>query len=105
MPTKRYRPCRWSEVTPYHAPWASTTGKTQTSSIPWNDGYGGIVRIEHPNGTATTYAHMGEVDAEEGAYVKQKERIGAVGNTGNTHGRTGCHLHFEVEGAKNPFTK
>lgn len=71
----------------------------------WNDGYGGIVRVEHPNGTATVYAHLGEVKAEEGAYVKQKERIGSVGNTGNTHGVTGCHLHFEVDGAKNPFAK
>lgn len=86
---------------------ASAEGLVVRAGSPhaWNDGYGGIVRIEHPNGTATTYAHLGEVEAEEGAYIKQKERIGSVGNTGNTHGVTGCHLHFEVDGAKNPFAK
>lgn len=71
----------------------------------WNDGYGGFARIEHPNGTATRYAHMETVRVEEGEYVKQYMQIGAMGNKGNTHGETGCHLHFEVEGAKNFLAK
>lgn len=71
----------------------------------WNGGYGGFVELEHPNGTGTTYAHLGEVVIEEGSYVRQKEQIGMIGNTGNTHGATGCHLHFEVAGAKNPFAR
>ncbi|MBI2604018.1 MAG: M23 family metallopeptidase, partial [Candidatus Harrisonbacteria bacterium] len=40
-----------------------------------------------------------------GDYVAQGDIIGYIGNSGNTHGPTGCHLHFEVMGARNPFAK
>ncbi len=71
----------------------------------WNGGYGGFVRIEHPNGTATRYAHLSKVSVAEGDYMERRQEIGEIGNSGNTHGPTGCHLHFEVEGAANPFAK
>ena len=70
-----------------------------------NSGYGHFVKIEHPNDTATLYAHLDKIEVETGDLVKQGELIGYIGNTGNTHGPTGCHLHFEVHGAKNPFAK
>lgn len=69
----------------------------------WNDGYGVFVFIEHPNGTKTRYAHLAKALTKIGDYVKKGQEIGLMGNTGNTHGPTGCHLHFEVYGAKNPF--
>jgi len=69
----------------------------------WNSGYGLFVLVEHPNGTKTRYAHLGLVDVKIGNYVNRGDKIGEIGNTGNTHGPTGCHLHFEVYGAKNPF--
>lgn len=69
----------------------------------WNDGYGIFVFIEHPNGTKTRYAHLAKSLVKIGDYVKKGQEIGLMGNTGNTHGPTGCHLHFEVYGAKNPF--
>ncbi len=69
----------------------------------WNGGYGLFVLIEHPNGTKTRYAHLGSIDVKIGNYVYRGDKIGEIGNTGNTHGPTGCHLHFEVAGAKNPF--
>ncbi|MDI6820605.1 MAG: peptidoglycan DD-metalloendopeptidase family protein [Patescibacteria group bacterium] len=69
----------------------------------WNNGYGLFVFIEHPNGTKSRYAHLGKVTVRIGDYVSQGEEVGLIGNTGNTHGPTGCHLHFEVYGAKNPF--
>ncbi len=75
------------------------------SPLSWNNGYGGYVKIEHPNGTATRYAHLSSVLVTEGDYVAQRDKIGEIGNTGNTHGPTGCHLHFEVAGAQNPFAK
>jgi len=75
------------------------------SVLSWNSGYGGFVVIEHPNGTKTKYAHLEKIVVTQGDYVAQKEIIGAMGNTGNTHGPTGCHLHFEVEGAKNPLAR
>ncbi|MEK7608162.1 MAG: peptidoglycan DD-metalloendopeptidase family protein [Patescibacteria group bacterium] len=71
----------------------------------WNKGYGKFILIEHPNGTQTRYAHLETVSVKIGDYTKQGDAIGAVGNTGNVHGPTGCHLHFEVYGAKNPFIK
>ncbi len=69
----------------------------------WNNGYGIFVLVEHPNRTRTRYAHLAKALVKPGDYVTQGETIGLMGNTGNTHGPTGCHLHFEVYGAKNPF--
>lgn len=76
--------------------------KTDGSSG-WNDGYGLFVLIEHANGVKTRYAHLNKVSVKVGDSVNQGDKIGLVGNTGNTDGPTGCHLHFEVVGAKNPF--
>lgn len=69
----------------------------------WNNGYGIFVLIEHPNGTKTRYSHLQKTLVKLGDFVSQGQEIGLLGNTGNTHGPTGCHLHFEVIGAKNPF--
>jgi LysM repeat protein len=76
----------------------------QTSSG-WNGGYGNYVLIEHPNNTKTRYAHLSKSVVSIGDYVSQGDLIGYIGNTGETHGPTGCHLHFEVYGARNPFAK
>jgi len=70
----------------------------------WNNGYGIFVLIEHPNGTKTRYSHLQKTLVNLGDFVSQGQKIGLMGSTGNTHGPTGCHLHFEVIGAKNPFT-
>ncbi len=69
----------------------------------WNNGYGLFVLIEHPNGTKTRYAHLAKAEARIGDFVSRGNRIAVMGNTGTTHGPTGCHLHFEVYGARNPF--
>lgn len=71
----------------------------------WNDGYGHLIEIEHPNGVITRYAHTQKNAVSVGDYVAQGDLIAFIGNTGNTHGPTGCHLHFEVRGARNPFAK
>lgn len=70
----------------------------------WNGGYGKFVLIEHPFGDSirTRYAHLASVAVNIGDYVEQGQVIGAIGDTGDS---TGCHVHFEVYGAKNPFTK
>ena len=85
--------------------YASAEGLVTESSADgsWNDGYGNLVIIEHPNGTETRYAHIQESFVTIGDYVSQGTKIAAIGSTGNTHGPTGCHLHFEIVGAKNPF--
>lgn len=71
----------------------------------WNDGYGNYIKIEHPNNTQTLYAHLEKSAVSISQHVKAKDFIGYIGNTGNTDGPTGCHLHFEVHGAKNPFAR
>jgi len=74
-------------------------------SYGYNDGYGHYVDIEHPNGVTTRYAHTQKNFASIGDYVLQGDLLGYIGNTGKTHGPTGCHLHFEIRGAKNSFAK
>lgn len=69
----------------------------------WNQGHGNYVFLEHPNGTKTRYSHTSENLVNVGDYVSQGDHVALIGNTGNTHGPTGCHLHFETHGAKNPF--
>lgn len=66
----------------------------------WNGGYGNFVIIDHSNSTQTLYAHNSSNIVGTGWHVVQGQVIGYVGATGNT---TGCHLHFEVRGATNPF--
>jgi murein DD-endopeptidase MepM/ murein hydrolase activator NlpD len=78
---------------------------TETYPYSWNNGYGSYLKIEHPNSAYTLYAHLSKILVEEGKYILQGTPIGSMGNTGNTHGPTGCHLHFEIHGAKNPFAK
>jgi len=70
----------------------------------WNGGYGNFVLIEHPfgDGVRTRYAHLAKVLVGIGDYVKQGQEIGTMGDTGDA---SGCHVHFEVYGAQNPFAK
>jgi len=75
----------------------------ESSDGSWNNGYGNYVFIEHQNGTKTRYAHSLKNLVRVGDIVKQGQEIAFMGNTGNTMGITGCHIHFEVYGAKNPF--
>lgn len=71
----------------------------------WNSGYGGFVRIEHPNGTKTFYAHNRTNLVGVGDRVSQGNTIAQIGNTGRTYGTTGCHVHFGVTGAQNPLVR
>lgn len=64
---------------------------------------GRYVRILHPNGMVTYYGHLSRIAVAPGQSVAQGALIGYMGNTGYTIGRTGCHIHFEVRGGKNPL--
>lgn len=86
--------------------YASAEGlATEVKSSGWNEGYGNYIMIEHPNNTKTRYAHNQKNVVSIGDYVLQGDIIAYIGNTGLTHGPTGCHVHFEIVGARNPFAK
>lgn len=59
-------------------------------------GYGNYVIIDHGDGIHTLYGHMAYLLVKEGDTVQQGDAIGKMGNTGNSYGATGLHLHFEV---------
>lgn len=65
-----------------------TTDKTGSS-------YGNYVKIKHPNGYYTLYAHLkyGSVTVNKGDKVTTGQIIGVEGSTGRSTGR---HLHWEV---------
>lgn len=83
--------------------YASAGGTVQKAE--YKGAYGYNVQILHPNNVTTIYAHMSQMAVSPGDNVLQGQVIGYVGYTGRTIpvGPGGCHLHFEVRGAANPF--
>ena len=79
------------------------------STVKWaNSGYGNNLTILHPNGVITRYAHLKEILALVGQYVNQGSIIAFMGGYPLTPGAgnsTGCHLHFGVNGAAQPFAR
>ncbi|MFK0222879.1 peptidoglycan DD-metalloendopeptidase family protein [Streptomyces vinaceus] len=70
---------------------AAAHGVVVASDPAW--AYGTNVRIKHPDGTHTLYAHLSHKKVAEGTVVQAGAYIGNVGSTGNS---SGPHLHFEV---------
>ena len=58
-------------------------------------GMGNYVILQHANGWRTRYQHMkyGSIAVKKGQTVKKGQKLGIIGNTGNSKGR---HLHFDV---------
>jgi murein DD-endopeptidase MepM/ murein hydrolase activator NlpD len=56
-------------------------------------GYGNVVRIRHPGGMRTLYAHLASSSLRVGEWVERGAPIARAGCTGSC---TGPHLHFEV---------
>lgn len=63
---------------------------------------GNNVSILHPNGVVTVYYHLENILVKPGQKVSAGEQIATIGKTGKA---SGCHLHFGVNGAKNPFVR
>lgn len=57
---------------------------------------GNRVIINHQNGEYSVYFHLkeGSVAVKEGQAVKQGQKLGQLGNSGNT---SGPHLHFQIQ--------
>jgi len=74
----------------------------------WNSGAGNTVTILHPNGVVTTYGHLQTILVVPEQIVSQGQMIALMGGQPGTLGAgrsTGCHLHFGVQGSRNPFSR
>ena len=82
---------------------AAGDGRIQFSG--WQNGFGNVVYIQHPNNVVTVYAHANKLAGlKKGQRVRQGQIIAYVGQTGWA---TGPHLHYEfrVNGQhRNPMT-
>ena len=65
----------------------------RVSAAGFDNIFGNYVVISHHSGYRTLYAHLSVIRVKSGTYVGMGERIGDVGNTGQS---TGSHLHFTV---------
>ena len=70
--------------------------------VGYNGGFGKFIKLIHANGTETLYAHATKLLVSAGEYAQRGQMIALIGSTGRS---TGCHLHFEVHGARNPLAK
>jgi len=59
----------------------------------WQSSYGRVIKVAHPGGFSTVYAHNLKNFVNAGDRVETGTVIGAVGRTGHA---TGDHLHFEI---------
>jgi len=59
----------------------------------WSASYGRLVKIQHPNGFITVYAHNSENLVQIGDEVEGGRMIAAVGRSGRASDH---HLHFEI---------
>lgn len=86
--------------------YAAAAGTVQRTKSGWNGGAGNTISILHPNGVVTVYGHASMVLVSPGQEVFQGYIIGLIGGQPGTPGSglsTGCHIHFGVVGARNPF--
>lgn len=83
--------------------------KLTNSTSRWAfDGAGNHLTILHPNGVVTMYGHIATSFVSPGEEVYQGQVIALMGGKPGTPGAgksTGCHLHFGVRGASNPFNR
>ena len=59
----------------------------------YNGAYGKVVKLDHPHGFSTLYAHSSRLLVHVGQSIKAGQVICLSGSTGRS---TGPHLHFEV---------
>ncbi|MEK7658322.1 MAG: M23 family metallopeptidase [Patescibacteria group bacterium] len=88
--------------------YAAAAGQVQRVKYGWNFGGGNSVTILHSNGVVTYYGHLLTILVKPGDRVDVGDRIALMGGQPGAPGAgisTGCHMHFEVIGAKNPLAK
>jgi murein DD-endopeptidase MepM/ murein hydrolase activator NlpD len=83
---------RASVGTPVRAAMSGTILEVNHGAAP-NCQYGKWVIVRHPNGLATLYAHLSNINVGKGQTVATGQVLGYSGSTGYA---TGPHLHFTV---------
>lgn len=73
------------------------TGQKNDKNAKGTKSYGNFVKIKHPDGYYTLYAHLKEVYVKKGEKLAKGDFVGYMGNTGKSYG---AHLHFEVRNEK-----
>lgn len=92
--------------TPVYAAAAGIVQRAYGSGA-YNYGMGNYITILHSNGTVTYYGHLMTVLVKSGDKVYVGQNIALMGGQPGMSGAgksTGCHLHFQVVGAKNPLS-
>ncbi|MDP3882776.1 MAG: LysM peptidoglycan-binding domain-containing protein [Candidatus Staskawiczbacteria bacterium] len=87
--------------------YAAAAGVVQRVRYGYNFGGGNNITILHPNGVVTYYGHVQTSLVKPGDKVYVGQNIALVGGQPGTVGAgisTGCHLHFQVVGARNPLS-
>ena len=82
--------------------YAAASGTVQRARYGWNYGGGNQVTILHSGGIVTYYGHLQSIFVKPGDQVTVGDRIALMGQNGIA---TGCHVHFQVIGAKNPLAR
>ena len=77
----------------YSSVFAARGGKVVGSGDNGKYAYGKWLAIDHGDGLVTLYGHLSNKNVSKGGKVKEGQKIGVSGNTGNS---TGPHLHFSV---------
>jgi murein DD-endopeptidase MepM/ murein hydrolase activator NlpD len=70
-----------------------SVAKGEVIEAGWASGYGRQVKVEHPGGFVSVYAHLSEISVEPGQQVDRGTQLGEAGNSGFS---SGPHLHFEL---------
>ena len=84
---------------PHHDDLLARVRPAQTGRVThvgWLDhysGYGLVVKIRHPRGIVTMYAHLSRAFVKRGEIVTARQIIGRAGCTGSC---SGTHLHFQA---------
>ena len=72
----------------------------EVGNKPGPNNYGNYVKVRHPDGTISFYAHLNTVSVDRGDDIDGGDKIGIMGNSGGPWCFAGCskgvHLHFSL---------
>lgn len=74
---------------------------TTVDDTGYNGGFGKLIKLSHPNGTESLFGHASKLLITAGQSIIKGQLIALMGTTGRS---TGCHLHWETHGAKQPLS-